>query len=192
MKKFMILAVMMVATLTASAQQKVGTWSITPTGTFNLASIVGDNTDGLSMKIGIGAGADAMYQLSPLVALSGGLYYSLQGANGEGDYKINIDELLIPLLANFYVYPNLALKVGLQPGFIVSAKTKSDKVEVDRTSDSQSVELSLPLGISYEYRNFVFGARYNLGLSKINKGNGSQRNSVLMFTLGYKIPLGRH
>lgn len=188
----MILAVMMVATLTASAQQKVGTWSITPTGTFNLASIVGDNTDGLSMKIGIGAGADAMYQLSPLVALSGGLYYSLQGANGEGDYKINIDELLIPLLANFYVYPNLALKVGLQPGFIVSAKTKSDKVEVDRTSDSQSVELSLPLGISYEYRNFVFGARYNLGLSKINKGNGSQRNSVLMFTLGYKIPLGRH
>ena len=145
MKKFMILAVMMIATL-----------------------------------------------LSDLVGLSGGLYYSLQGANGKGDYKVNIDELLIPLLANFYVYPNLALKIGLQPGFIVSAKEKSDKIEVDRTSDSQSVELSLPLGISYEYRNFVFGARYNLGLSKINKGDGSQRNSVLMFTLGYKIPLGRH
>ncbi len=192
MKKFMILAVMMIATLTASAQQKVGTWSITPTGTFNLASIVGDKTDDFSMKVGVGAGADAMYQLSDLVGLSGGLYYSLQGANGKGDYKVNIDELLIPLLANFYVYPNLALKIGLQPGFIVSAKEKSDKIEVDRTSDSQSVELSLPLGISYEYRNFVFGARYNLGLSKINKGDGSQRNSVLMFTLGYKIPLGRH
>ena len=192
MKKLMILAVMMVATLTASAQQKVGTWSITPTGTFNLATIVGDNTDDMSMKVGLGAGADAMYQLSSLVGLSGGLYYSMQGANGKGDVKYNVDELLIPLMANFYVYPNLALKVGLQPGFIVDAKVKSDKVEVDSSDSFQSVEISLPLGISYEISNFVIGARYNLGLAKINKGNGSWRNSVLMFSLGYKIPLGRH
>jgi hypothetical protein len=191
MKKLMILAVMMVATLTASAQQKVGTWSITPTGTFNLATIVGDNTDDMSMKVGLGAGADAMYQLSSLVGLSGGLYYSMQGANGKGDVKYNVDELLIPLMANFYVYPNLALKVGLQPGFIVDAKIKSDKVEVDSSDSFQSVEISLPLGISYEISNFVIGARYNLGLAKINKGNGSWRNSVLMFSLGYKIPLGR-
>jgi hypothetical protein len=191
MKKLMILAVMMVATLTASAQQKVGTWSITPTGTFNLATIVGDNTDDMSMKVGLGAGADAMYQLSSLVGLSGGLYYSMQGANGKGDVKYNVDELLIPLMANFYVYPNLALKVGLQPGFIVDAKVKSDKVEVDSSDSFQSVEISLPLGISYEISNFVIGARYNLGLAKINKGNGSWRNSVLMFSLGYKIPLGR-
>ena len=191
MKKLMILAVMMVATLTASAQQKVGTWSITPTGTFNLATIVGDNTDDMSMKVGLGAGADAMYQLSSLVGLSGGLYYSMQGANGKGDVKYNVDELLIPLMANFYVYPNLALRVGLQPGFIVDAKVKSDKVEVDSSDSFQSVEISLPLGISYEISNFVIGARYNLGLAKINKGNGSWRNSVLMFSLGYKIPLGR-
>ena len=192
MKKLMILAVMVVATLTASAQQKVGSWSITPTGTFNLATIVGDNTDDMSMKVGLGAGADAMYQLSSLVGLSGGLYYSMQGANGKGDVKYNVDELLIPLMANFYVYPNLALKVGLQPGFIVDAKVKSDKVEVDSSDSFQSVEISLPLGISYEISNFVIGARYNLGLAKINKGNGSWRNSVLMFSLGYKIPLGRH
>ena len=191
MKKLMILAVMMVATLTASAQQKVGSWSITPTGTFNLATIVGDNTDDMSMKVGLGAGADAMYQLSSLVGLSGGLYYSMQGANGKGDVKYNVDELLIPLMANFYVYPNLALKVGLQPGFIVDAKIKSDKVEVDSSDSFQSVEISLPLGISYEISNFVIGARYNLGLAKINKVNGSWRNSVLMFSLGYKIPLGR-
>lgn len=191
MKKLMILAVMVVATLTASAQQKVGSWSITPTGTFNLATIVGDNTDDMSMKVGLGAGADAMYQLSSLVGLSGGLYYSMQGANGKGDVKYNVDELLIPLMANFYVYPNLALKVGLQPGFIVDAKVKSDKVEVDSSDSFQSVEISLPLGISYEISNFVIGARYNLGLAKINKGNGSWRNSVLMFSLGYKIPLGR-
>ena len=107
MKKLMILAVMMVATLTASAQQKVGSWSITPTGVFNLSTIVGDNSSDASMKVGLAAGADAMYQLSSLVGLSGGLYYSMQGANGKGDVKYNVDELLIPLMANFYVYPNL-------------------------------------------------------------------------------------
>ena len=190
MKKLMILAVMMVATLTASAQQKTGTWSITPTAAINLSTIVGDNTDNASMKVGLAAGADAMYQISPLVGVSGGLLYSMQGANGSGDYKFNLDELLIPILANFYVYPNLALKVGLQPGFIVSAKSKTDKVETDIKDNCQSVEISLPLGISYEISNFVIGARYNLGLSKLNKGDGSRRNSVIMFSLGYKIPLG--
>lgn len=191
MKKLMMIAVMMVATLTASAQQEVGTWSITPTLKFNLANIVGDNTDGFSMKLGLAAGADAMYQLSPLVGLSGGLFYSMQGCEGSGDLKYNIDELLIPLMAHFYVYPNLALMCGLQPGFIVSAKSKTDKVEVDVKDDLQSIELSLPLGISYEFSNFVVGARYNLGITKVNKGNGSQRNSVIQFSVGYKIPLGR-
>ena len=39
MKKVMILAVMMVATLTASAQQAVGTWSVTPKVGMNLATV---------------------------------------------------------------------------------------------------------------------------------------------------------
>lgn len=189
MKKLMILAVMMVATLTASAQQKTGTWSIIPTAAINLSTIVGDNTNDASMKVGLAAGAEAMYQISPVVGISGGLIYSMQGASGKGDSKLNIDELNIPILANFYVYPGLSLKAGLQPGFIVSAKAKEDKVETDIKDDCQAVDISLPLGISYEISNFVIGARYNLGLSKLNKGDGSRRNSVIMFSLGYKIPL---
>ena len=183
MKKMMILAVMMVATLTASAQ-----WTVTPKVGLNLANLSGD-VSGNNIKLGLAAGAELMYRVSPLVGVSGGLIYSMQGCSSDGDVKLNIDELNIPILANFYVADGLALKAGLQPGFIMSAKSKSDKVEVDVKDLYQSLELSVPLGISYEVSDFVIDARYNLGIAKLNKGNGSVRNSVIQFTLGYKIPL---
>ena len=43
----------------------------------------------------------------------------------------------------------------------------------------------------YEFSDFVIDARYNLGLSKIGKKeytDTSNKNSVIMLTLGYKIP----
>ncbi|MBR5634957.1 MAG: porin family protein [Prevotella sp.] len=183
MKKIMILAVMMVASLTASAQ-----WSVTPKVGLNLANLAGD-VYGNNMKVGLAAGAELMYRVSPVVGVSGGLIYSMQGCSGDGDNKLNIDELNIPILANFYVAKGLALKTGIQPGFIVSAKEKTDDVEVNVKDNCQTLELSVPFGISYEISDFVIDARYNLGVAKINKGNGSVRNSVFQFTVGYKIPL---
>ena len=53
----------------------------------------------------------------------------------------------------------------------------------------RSFDLAIPLGISYEYANFVIDARYNLGLIGILKGSeNTMRNSVFQFSLGYKIP----
>lgn len=45
------------------------------------------------------------------------------------------------------------------------------------------------MGISYEFSNFIIDARYNLGLFKVAKDPApSSKNSVIMLTLGYKIP----
>ena len=184
MKKVMILAVMMVATLTASAQ-----WSVTPKVGLNLANFSGD-VSGNNIKLGLAAGAELMYRVSPTVGISGGLIYSMQGTAFDGDIDWNVDELNIPILANFYVANGLALKAGIQPGFIMSAKAKADKVTEDiKDAFFQSLELSVPLGLSYEISDFVLDARYNLGVAKLNKGDGSVRNSVIQFTVGYKIPL---
>lgn len=188
MKKIILLAVAMVMTLSVSAQHKTGSVSLIPKVGFNLANLAGDVSNN-SIKFGLVAGADVMYQVSPLVGLSGGLYYSMQGCEGSGDSKFNIDELNIPLLANFYVAPNFALKVGLQPGIIVKAEQKNDKVTVDMKSSMQSIEVCVPIGASYEYEDFVFDARYNLGISKLNKESGSIRNSVFQITVGYKFDL---
>ena len=187
MKKLMMIAAMMVATLTASAQQATGTFSIIPKAGINLSNIAGD-VSGNSIKIGLVAGAEGMYQVNPLIGLSAGLLYSMQGCEGENSAKANYDFLNLPILANFYVAPNFALKIGIQPALVVSAKEKKDKVEYDVKDGMQSITLDVPIGASYEISNFVIDARYNLGVAKINKNNGSIRNSVIQLTLGYKIP----
>jgi hypothetical protein len=187
MKKIIMIAALMLTTLTASAQQATGSWSITPKAGINLSNLAGD-ISGNSIKIGLVAGAEAMYQINPLIGLSGGLLYSMQGAEGNNSSKANYDFLNIPVLANFYVAPNFALKIGLQPAIAVSAKEKNDKVEYDVKDSMQSITFDVPIGASYEISNFVIDARYNLGIAKLNKGNGSIRNSVIQLTVGYKIP----
>ena len=187
MKKLMMIAAMMVATLTVSAQQATGSFSIIPKAGINLSNVAGD-VSGNSIKIGLVAGAEGMYQVNQLLGLSAGVLYSMQGCEGENDSKANYDFINIPLLANFYVAPNFALKIGLQPAFVVSAKSKYDKVEYDVKDAMQSITFDVPIGASYEISNFVIDARYNLGLAKINKNGGSIRNSVIQLTVGYKIP----
>ena len=67
MKKIMILAVMMVASLTASAQ-----WSVTPKVGINLANIT--DAEDASMKFGLVAGADLAYRISNPFAISVGAF----------------------------------------------------------------------------------------------------------------------
>ncbi|MBR2229994.1 MAG: PorT family protein [Prevotella sp.] len=189
MKKILLLAVVLFASLNASAQQDEGTWSITPKVGFNLANIVGDHTDGYSMKFALFGGAEAMYQVTPMIGLSGGLLFSAQGCELEGDASIALTNLNIPLMANFYVAENLALKIGLQPDFNLSGKYKYNGGSSD-ISSTQTVVLDIPFGISYDISDFVIDARYNLGVSKIFKGEGgSQRNSVFQISVGYKFQL---
>lgn len=187
MKKILLLAVVLFASLNANAQQDEGTWSVIPKIGFNLANLAGDVSNN-SIKFGLVGGADVMYQVTQIVGVSAGAYYSMQGCEGEGDSSFSLGEINIPVLANFYVAQNLALKVGLQPGIIASAKSKYGNNSTDVSSSCQTIELSIPFGISYEISDFVIDARYNLGVSKINKGSGSERNSVFQITVGYKIP----
>ena len=52
------------------------------------------------------------------------------------------------------------------------------------------MNLSIPLGLSYEFDDFVIDARYNLGLTNVSDSEGTKiKNGVIMLTVGYKIPL---
>ena len=58
----------------------------------------------------------------------------------------------------------------------------------------KKVDISIPIGLSYEFNNhLVLDARYNLGLTKVNKesypGEKDSKNSVFCLSLGYKIKL---
>ena len=191
MKKVMILAVMMVASLTASAQ-----WSVTPKVGINLANIT--NADDASMRFGLVAGADLTYRVSQPFAISVGAFYSMQGAKEnvkidgvKVEEKANLDYINLPILANVYVVPGLAIKAGIQPGFNVKHKYKVESQGYSYEGDIEdfnSFDLSIPFGLSYEISDFVIDARYNLGLTKLIDEEKS-KNSVFQFTVGYKIPL---
>lgn len=101
-----------------------------------------------------------------------------------------LDYINIPILANVYVAKGLAVKLGLQPGFNVnsSVKSKGDGVTVDADVDVKTVDLSIPIGLSYEFNNFVIDGRYNWGVTKVHSDLDC-KNSVFQFTIGYKLPL---
>ena len=198
MKKLMMIAALTVATLSANAQQMF----VKPMVGATLATLTGD-TEGAKMKIGLAAGAEFGYNINDMFAVTAGALVSLQGAKFddtpyEKDLTTTLTYLNVPVLANVYIAPGLAIKAGVQPGFLLSRKTKGDELissgtwvssELTSTDGMKKIDLSIPLGLSYEFSDFVIDARYNLGLTNINDSDHHKvKNGVIMLTLGYKIP----
>ena len=103
----------------------------------------------------------------------------------------------MPLLANFYVWKGLAIKTGLQVGFLVNDKMNvdaamarvtvpyTDKItyvdlskpstdnffssfSVEESDICKSVVFGIPVGLSYEYKNITLDARYYFGLTRMD------------------------
>ena len=182
MKKIMMIAAMMVVTLSASAQGMY----LKPMVGGTLTTITGDYSDHAKFKVGLVAGAEFGYDFTENMGITAGLLYTMQGAGvkDDGDNR-NMDYLNIPVLFNYYIIPGLAVKAGVQPGFLMRAKAGDD----DFKDSCKKLDLAIPLGLSYEFSDFVIDARYNLGLLNINDNdNIKNHNSVIQLTLGYKIP----
>lgn len=173
---------MLVCGLVANAQM-----IITPQVGVNMSTLT-DLSDDAKMKVGLVAGANLECPVADAFSVSAGLLYSMQGYKYDGhgsSYNVNMDYLNIPVLAQYQVIPGLKIKAGIQPGFLMSAKADGN----DFKDDCKSFDLSVPLGASYEISDFVIDARYNLGCTKTNKdGDKSYKNSVIMLTVGYRIP----
>ncbi len=205
MKKFLVMTAMVLSSVGAFAQYEGGEFTIQPKVGLNASST---NGSGAEFKAGFVAGVEGEYHFNKLVGLSFGVLYSQEGQKlkdytaeykgytcGITNEKANLDYINIPILANFYVAKGLAVKAGVQPGFKVSAKHKfdvtalgfSESVEGD-LEDVNSVNFSIPVGISYEYANVCLDARYNIGVSHVWK-DGNSNSQVFQLTLGYKFKL---
>jgi len=204
MRRLLLMVALMVAAVCANAQGNVGSWSILPKAGFNIASMT--NTDDADSRFGLVAGGEVVYQATERFALSFGLLYSQQGVKGSEDglsEAIKMDYLNIPIMANIYVAKGLAIKAGIQPGFLLNDKVEVKgggvKAEVGLEeafraagidSDVKSLVLAIPLGASYEFSNIVLDARYNFGISKaLSAGGESSKHNMFQFTVGYKFSL---
>ena len=202
MRKLFALLLLWLPVLQLSAWKEPGTTTLYPRVGFNLSKFSGDkiytgiNTfDGVAgtiparFKVGFTVGAEAQHQFSNALAGSIGLLYSQQGtafkktSDIEFDFKMKENNLIVPVMLVATTKYNIDLKLGLQPEFRVSKAF--DKV-------LNKVSLSIPVGISYEYRNVVLDLRYNIGVSHVYKEQSSydaSRGQTVMLTLGYGIDL---
>lgn len=199
MKKVLFAALMMFSSVGAFAQHAVGSFNLQPKIGVSIANLT-DIKDS-DPRVGLVAGVEGEYQASDIFSISAGALYSMQGAKStvsalgqSATATTKLDYINVPIMANVYVVKGLAVKLGIQPGFKVSSTKKTD-VNTSLVSGSgsrdikaQSVDFSIPVGISYEYSNFQLDARYNWGLTKVFE-NGKDKNSVFQITLGYKFDL---
>lgn len=198
MKKMIIMAVVLLSSMATYAQREVGSLTLQPKVGLNVADLTELKGD---VRLGVAAGAELEYQVADIVSLSAGAIYSMQGNKYEYELlkqkaKVThkIDYINVPIMANVYVAKGLAVKLGVQPGFKVSSKLNAEtntilgKTDNSLKTDPKSFDLSIPVGLSYEYSNVVLDARYNWGVTKVFE-NSDAKNSVFQITLGYKFAL---
>lgn len=191
MKKIMMIACMMIAAVSANAQNEVGQITLQPKVGVNLSTVTGDGDQ--KMKFGLAAGVEAEYGLAENFGLTAGLVYSMEGCrfkeNGmDKSLFYNLDYLNIPIMAQYYIAPGFAIKAGVQPAFNVRHKISYDGDSED-LDGIESFNLSIPVGLSYQISDFVIDARYHIGVTKLAKHADEGRNSTISLTIGYKFAL---
>jgi len=188
------------------AKQSIGSFTIQPKIGLNMAYVTGTTPAGFNKapRWGLACGVEFEYTCSRNTSLSLGLLYSMQGVRTSGTIEgvkttetDKFDYINLPIMANFYVYKGLAFKLGVQPAFRINEGykvTKEGQSINGKLSDLgyelNTFDFSIPVGLSYEFKNVVVDARYNIGITNINKDdNDSSRNHFLQLTIGYKFKL---
>ena len=176
-----MIAVMAVMCLTASAQKIRH-----DVGTFTLQPMVG-------LSVGV-LGVEAEYYVNDWLSATAGVHYTQQGWRMKekisGDkWNMNLDYINIPVMANFYVAKGFALKIGVQPGFLINAKNDGTDVK----KGFESFNFSIPFGLSYEFKNGItLDWRTMIAVTTANKNSTSDdkyRSNCAWLTLGYKFSL---
>lgn len=195
-----MLLIMATVAMTASAQKTLrdnGTFTLQPKVGIGFGSLSGDWTTAAGIdldrktRVGFLAGLEGEYYVNEWLGIAAGVNYAQQGWKFEGSGEsatTKLDYLNIPVTADFYVAKGLALKTGLQFGFLMSGKLN----DADVKKGYETFNFSIPIGISYEISNIVFDLRYNVALTTANKDSDSHnkwRSDLLQITVGYKIPL---
>ena len=199
MKKIFTFIAAAFMAISASAQSEAGSFTLQPNVGFTYTTATGDLGDGRDGAFALTAGVEGMYMVNDKFGAALGLNYTGYNTSVEvkkedlvySNYYFNI-----PVTANYYVSPGLAIKAGIALNFLSTAKLDGyDEFEYgfgivsvkSKVKDLyKSTFFSIPVGASYEFNDFVFDARYNFGVSKAAKGGDGSFNA-LTFTVGYKF-----
>ena len=198
MKKLLAVIATAFIAISVSAQSEAGSFTLKPNVGFTYTTATGDWGEGADGAFALTAGVEGMYMVNEKFGAALGLNYtgyntsqevytSLDGDKKEDDIYSNY-YFNIPVMANYYVAPGFALKAGVALNILSTAKIdgKDKNAGHDVKDWYKSTFFSIPVGASYEINDFVFDARYNIGVSKVAEGFDGTFNA-LTFTVGYKF-----
>ena len=196
MKNIILIIFCFTLPLLVHAQKEIGTTTIYPRLGLNSSKFTNDGiVDGQmeeyyssKYRTSFTGGLELQHQLSDVFAGSIGVLYSRQGTDYErmADAKLSIktDNILVPVLLVATTRIGLNLKAGIQPELTVHSNANNYL---------NKVNLSIPVGISYEWNNIALDVRYNIGVTKIYKDESSSdkpsHGSTFLITLGYGFDL---
>ena len=239
MKSFAIFTFISVIALSANAQEpfnRAGKLSVIPQVGVSLAKFSehtlyysnGSQSEPIDdrFKAGFLAGAELMYNTSNQLAFTLGCFYvqagkhyldhedvSVKSGSGITSNNVTIGQISVPLMANYYVVPGVAVKGGVELNFNTSAtwkyslsdftvddagvRTYQPPVDVKQNDlHANDFTVSIPLGLSIEYENVVIDARYHVPLTKsfkhdnpISSSWGDAKNMLVTVTAGYRFEL---
>jgi hypothetical protein len=191
MKKIFAFIAAAFMAISASAQSEAGSFTLQPNVGVTYTTATGDGGKSVDGAFGLTAGVEGMYMANEQLGLALGLNYTGYNVSKtfrKEDVVYSNYYFNIPVTANYYVAPGLALKAGIAFNILSTAKVDGeDEVGMIKFKDYyKSTFVSIPVGASYEINDFVFNLRYNFGVSNIQKeGDGSF--NALTFTVGYKF-----
>ena len=160
------------------------------------------------IRTGIVLGVEGEYYATGWLGIAAGVNYAMQGWKYEAPHVTTVTKLKdYPYDAVYgkvlkkgpedYTdvrgqvvadYQEQLEKAGVQFGFLLTAKQD----EGDWKSNAEKFNFAIPVGLSYEFRNFVLDARYNFAVSPINKDRTDDnrwRSDLIQLTIGYKFAL---
>ena len=177
----------------------------------NLSNLSG--IDG-KMKVGVVAGTYFEVFIANNIAIDAELLYSHQGSSGiyrnidttddygnpvvqsYGPYNFNLHYFNMNYLVRWYPWTDLpwSFTTGVHAGYVISAHAKEKNGKNINLKDHiYKGNVAIPIGISYEWKQWQIEARYSLSLRKLTKDAEAKdllknaRNSMLEVTLGYRI-----
>ena len=194
MKKIFAFIAAAFMAISASAQSEAGSFTLQPNVGVTYSTATGDGSDA-DGAFALTAGVEGMYMVNDKFGAALGLNYTGYNVSKtflKDDVTYSNYYFNIPVTANYYVAPGLALKAGIAFNILATAKIDGyDEYDYGLTKLKvkdlyKSTFVSIPVGASYEINDFVFNLRYNFGVSNIQKeGDGSF--NALTFTVGYKF-----
>jgi hypothetical protein len=176
-------------------------------GGVNFSNFRVDGIKDNNIKAGLNLGLFLKLPIAEAVAIQPEILYSSKGskleydnfAQGEGEYRFNMNYLEMPVMGVFAIGDVFNVQVGPYIAYLTSSNIKNMNENFDiqgvKDLDEDSFnrfDYGLAAGVGFDFQGFVVGARYSYGLNEVGKSNNlsgqltnNSKNSAATIYLGF-------